>query len=963
MNILLFSTNAWVVQSGLRIIHNQAYMTNSAKLACVRPSPVECTRHRSRLVMVSSTLSNMPEDSLAAHRDRLEAWAKDLLDPYLCRLRRHQPIYETAKEFNDPVWGTLQLRPHEVVILDSPLLQRLRRIRQLGVVHFVYPAATHTRLEHSLGVVHQVQQLVTSINSHSICSSEGRGGPALSEAQERILRLAALCHDVGHGAMSHVSEYSIEDHRECEDIRLAFQKIHEQSAPNQLSEIAAYYIIGSPAFEELLREAQRLCVPPSHIDNLVEKMRAIIIGKSTDTSVLLLHELISGPFDADKLDYLSRDSLMCGVPNVADVPRLVRKVRAVWIDRTRLPKKLKKLAPDRPDGYLVTGVARSGARTLDEVALARTLMFDKIYRHQKVRAAEAMVYSLLTQLATIYPEHSSMLPFAITDDELLGLTRESIGNLIGKPVQALSESGRKTALVVEYLARRLRERRLFVRGFAFSAAMPRDGYQHDPKHRKGLERLISECSKPEGRAQLVGRLCQRLRQLCPLLDRSDLLNVPGDDLTPFIWISPPKAPPRVSNCDTGNAYLIDDDGSLLQAEEDAGDTSRWTNYVTTRDLGYIFTLKRLAVPLYIAAESLVREEYGVRIPDTMLAYAKQGRAMLDKHKRKLEDAGWYDGKPLDLRPMPQVLTRSDAVDRADEIVEKLAGYSGPWQIPKPGQKAPMSTVSREKVLSFVRQFVDPSLVDTALTVLSHIRVIGRVDANLALQSFLAKYGEYSPGSYCALGEFRDSSALLTYYVGDVAGNHQLVQRSLAEALAHEEPIIFVDDLVGRGSQSISIVESWLGIEPTERLNERRTQVLNRTQMEAFRNHRLAFTFIAGLDEGRDRLERRIRELGLNAIVYIHVPESKLPFLDNVLSDNDNLAEFRRFCENKGRALLYSPADGHDDRWVSGRVLGYGNTGLLLASTYNTPTATLTCLWKEGCSDTDWSPLLCRRKKI
>src|SRR4051794_16809934 len=118
------------------------------------------------------------DSPLKEHQERIERWAASQLDPYLRRLERHRDPdgdvqrhrrpYETAKEFNDPVWGTLQLRPWEVVIVDSPLLQRLRRIRQLGVVHFVYPAAVHTRLEHSLGAVHQVQRLITSINEHGL---------------------------------------------------------------------------------------------------------------------------------------------------------------------------------------------------------------------------------------------------------------------------------------------------------------------------------------------------------------------------------------------------------------------------------------------------------------------------------------------------------------------------------------------------------------------------------------------------------------------------------------------------------------------------------------------------------------------------------------------------------------------------------------------------------------------------
>ena len=163
------------------------------------------------------------EDLLNDYRTRIDALAAELLDPYLVRLAGHTGRLQ-AKELNDPVWGTVQVRPEEIVVLDSPLLQRLRRIRQLGIVHYVYPAATHSRLEHSLGVVHQVQNLVTSLNQHGLVEKRGTDTePVLSKDYERILRLAALVHDVGHGALSHVSEYALESNRACSDVRLAFQ--------------------------------------------------------------------------------------------------------------------------------------------------------------------------------------------------------------------------------------------------------------------------------------------------------------------------------------------------------------------------------------------------------------------------------------------------------------------------------------------------------------------------------------------------------------------------------------------------------------------------------------------------------------------------------------------------------------------------------------------------------------------
>jgi hypothetical protein len=761
--------------------------------------------------------------------------------------------------------------------------------------------------------------------------------------------------------MSHVSEYAIEDRRECEDIQLGFQRKFKRSAKNQLSEIAAYYILGSPAFGTLLEEVDRLCRPPQ-VRNLQEKLQHLVIGKTMDEEFPLLHELVTGPFDADKLDYLTRDARMCGVPAVADVQRLIQKVRAVRTDRAGLPRRLKSLTNQRQT-YLITGIARSGARTLDEVALARTLMFDKVYRHQKVRAAESMVFSLMEQLGRVVPTHPAMLPFMLADDEILGLNADAITALAVRHGGKIDNDTARAVETAAYLARRLRDRRLFSRCFAFAAVMPRDGYRFDPTQREGLERFIADCLRADKRQALSAEIAALVRKICDTIGDPELANVRGGALEPYIWISPPKPPPKTSSAETGHAYLIDEVGNLVQAEEDTAETPGWADaYVATRDLGYVFSLRRLKPVVYVATEALVRKKYGVRMPEMMLAYAKQDPLTVDTLKQQLADAGWYDGFPLDIRPLPATLRRADAVDRADDIVGRLAGYAGPYQATHVNERAPASSVSRQQVLAFARQFEDDELVDVALEVLANMKIIGRPDANEALTGFLELHPDFEGASYCALGESRDSSGLLTYYVGDTAKQRGLSQWALSDALAHDKPIIFVDDLVARGSQSISIIESWLGVPPTQRLNERRTEKLSDLHAEALRTHQLGFVFVAGLSQGSEALLRRTADLGLDAKVYVHIPEERLPFVDTVVTDPDLRNRFKDFCKDIGLALLVENGTKHDEDWASERVLGYGNRGLLLASTYNTPTATLTCLWKENRSALEWIPLLPRRKK-
>ncbi|PSG99991.1 MAG: phosphodiesterase, partial [Nanohaloarchaea archaeon SW_4_43_9] len=95
-------------------------------------------------------------------------------------------------EVQDAVHGYIKLSEEEKRIVDSPAFQRLRRIRQLGFTSLIYPSATHTRFQHSLGVTHLTGKFADSLN--------------LKDEKRKELRLAALFHDTGHGPFSHVSE-------------------------------------------------------------------------------------------------------------------------------------------------------------------------------------------------------------------------------------------------------------------------------------------------------------------------------------------------------------------------------------------------------------------------------------------------------------------------------------------------------------------------------------------------------------------------------------------------------------------------------------------------------------------------------------------------------------------------------------------------------------------------------------
>jgi HD superfamily phosphohydrolase len=179
-------------------------------------------------------------------------------------------------EIRDPIHGFIFREPIEQGIVDTKIFQRLRRLKQLALAYLVYPGALHTRFEHSLGAFHVACRVAKQLQ--------------LTSEEARLVRLAALLHDVGHGPFSHVSEPILERHADKEKVRFGpKQQVHE--------------LITS----QILRQDPELAQWILQKD--VEKVIGILDGQS---GYSVLHDIVSGPIDADKQDYLLRDSYFCG---------------------------------------------------------------------------------------------------------------------------------------------------------------------------------------------------------------------------------------------------------------------------------------------------------------------------------------------------------------------------------------------------------------------------------------------------------------------------------------------------------------------------------------------------------------------------------------------------------------------------------------------------------------------------
>ncbi len=277
----------------------------------------------------------------------------------------------------DPLWDNIRLEPEALAVVDTPALQRLRYVRQLGHAFLVYPGATHTRFEHALGAYHLARRALAQLE-------EVAGCPPAPPADLRRLKLAALLHDVGHYPFSHALEEAGLPHHE----ELAGRHLHAG---------------------ELAAQLARLGTAPDTLLSLIQgKRQGPLAG------------LVSGSLDVDKLDYLSRDAWMCGVPyGVIDVDRLLASLIVV----------------PGADGQPALGLHDKGLAALESLLFAKYQMYRNVYWHHAVRSATVM-FTRLVRVAIAAGRLRADDVALATDDVLIhDLQREDTTGL----AQALRE--------------------------------------------------------------------------------------------------------------------------------------------------------------------------------------------------------------------------------------------------------------------------------------------------------------------------------------------------------------------------------------------------------------------------------------------------------------------------------------------------------------------------------------------
>ena len=316
---------------------------------------------------------------------------------------------DETKVLKDPVHSYIHIH-YEVIwnCLDSKEFQRLRRIRQLGGDFQVYPTAEHSRFSHSLGVYEIVRRMVTEVKT--LCAE-------LTEYEKVCVMLAGLLHDVGHGPFSHAFEH-VTNHS------------HE--------EYTAKIILGNTELNSILRAVSKKM--PEDIVSIIQHTHENDI----------LNQIVSGQLDADRMDYLLRDSYFTATSyGQFDLERILRTMR---VRKTS-------------EGRKVIVVKHTGIHSVEDYIMARYQMYWQVYYHPVARSYEAVFIQLFNRLKDIFKDNKDyfedmkvLIPFlekaVVSEEEYFRLDENSL-------LYCCALIQDKGDVIAIDLAKRLQNRKLF----------------------------------------------------------------------------------------------------------------------------------------------------------------------------------------------------------------------------------------------------------------------------------------------------------------------------------------------------------------------------------------------------------------------------------------------------------------------------------------------------------------------
>ena len=458
-----------------------------------------------------------------------------------------------AKVVHDNIWGTNRFTWRELVLIDSPIIQRLRDIHQVGLGFHVYPSARHTRFEHCLGVATIASRVFDALlqknkgefeNILKVIEPTVDPEDAIRRLRQE-LRMAALLHDTGHSLYSHTSELVYSKLAYLKEAQKEVKKFTGKE--KGVGEIISFCIASTPAVARLLQKAKAHLIGDSTSDDYtgevdLTNVALMIVGRTNHPYTQFLADIVSSGFDADKLDYLLRDARAAGLPLSYDIDRYLYAVRLekdkMDDDEKELEhfyKLVSKVPPERKSAagasrypYYETyrlRLPRKAINAIEQIIICKMMLFGYLYHHPKVRAAEGVLQLLLEQLVSFWKKKGSNEQAIL--EKFLDFTDSTLvsAEIAGSSIKQIAEYGY-----------RIRNRLL-----------PREVYRFGggaTSHAEGalLADFLTNLQDFTQRTQLVAELEKRIGE--ELLKLNSALGATWSEalLNAGVWLDIPKQP-------------------------------------------------------------------------------------------------------------------------------------------------------------------------------------------------------------------------------------------------------------------------------------------------------------------------------------------------------------------------------------------------------------------------------------
>ena len=493
-------------------------------------------------------------ETLDRLRGEIDEWVEELL------ARSPRPEKATKKIVRDAVHGYISLEAHEVAVIDTPIVQRLRYIHQTALAYLVYPSATHTRFEHSLGVLQAVDNMAAALRRDH--------ADLVEKTVVTELRLAAILHDTGHVLFSHLGE-SIMDERFGDMFEAIKTENKPMFAAANAGEILTYAIITGDPFRTYLETVAN----DYEVEFDIERIASYIIGYRPNDLDAYKTDMLNGPFDADKLDYLLRDCHFCGIQADVDVERFYQTL-SIW-KKPGMPR------------YLVMN--QTGIPILEQILFSKMMLFTAIYHHQKIRALECMVRAAIH---AAWRDPGTIQHPRLRFDSIGDFLRVSEYDFFS---QGLAEEA-LSPMIQAILDRRLLKRALMISMQSVSPETQKKVFSLDMKKTQEPEALLE--------------LRQRIFDEIPSASQTSVAD---------LWLDLPKGPDLNEDAVQCFVNTYEDEP---QALSELFPTDDWlTSYEQNKWRGHVFyagdSEQRRAAAT--AAETVFRDEFGIEF----LPLAKQ----------------------------------------------------------------------------------------------------------------------------------------------------------------------------------------------------------------------------------------------------------------------------------------------------------------------------------------------------